>query len=85
MNPKKFVKRYTEKGIKKHEIILGKTTKPIKTAKIILLLILTFIYIFFSKYIAVHFLSNQKRVGVINVGNYQNVGTALVKYSMFKN
>ena len=58
--------------------------KQIKSKKIIFLLVLAFIYIYFSKFVTTYSLINKKRVGVINLGNYQNVGTALVKYSVFK-
>ena len=81
---KKFTKRNIEKKIKKHENTSKKWIKQIKSKKIIFLLVLAFIYIYFSKFVTIYSLINKKRVGVINLGNYQNVGTALVKYSVFK-
>ena len=81
---KRFIKRNNEKRRNKNKKIFEKLTNQIKIAKIIYLLILAFIYIFSRKYMTKYCLLNKKRVGVIHLANYQNVGNALVKYSIFK-
>ena len=77
-----------KRKIKKYRAKNFDLLKFLENIKLLYILIIFFLYIFISEEIPINIVlnifSHKKRIGVINLPNFQNVGNILVKFAMFK-